>query len=73
VDEVTQLAGQAGAGLVVLSSATTEAVKQAEHARQALTAARPGLNVLTGRPGDRLSDLLVRAASQPAASGSKHT
>jgi len=73
VDEVTQLAGQVGAGLVVLSSATTEAVQRAEHARQALTAARLGLNVLTGRPGDRLSDLLARAASQHAASGSKHT
>jgi MerR family transcriptional regulator, light-induced transcriptional regulator len=73
VDEVTRLAGQAGAGLVVLSSATTEAAQQAEHARQALTVARPGLNVLTGRPGDRLSDLLARAASQHAASGSKHT
>jgi methanogenic corrinoid protein MtbC1 len=73
VGEVTQLAGQVGAGLVVLSSATTEAVQRAEHARQALTAARPGLNVLTGRPGERLFDLLARAASQHAASGSKHT
>ena len=62
VDEVTQLADQVGAGLVVLSSAMTETAQQAEQAGQAITAVRPGRNVLTGRPGDRLHDLVARAA-----------
>jgi MerR family transcriptional regulator, light-induced transcriptional regulator len=73
VDEVTQLAGQVGAGLVVLSSAMTETAQQAEQARQAIIAARPGLNVLTGRPGDRLHDLVARAADHPPASGNQQT
>jgi len=73
VDEVTRLADQVGAGLVVLSSATAETAGQADHARQAITTARPGLTVLTGRPGDRRPDLLARAAGQHAPSGSKPT
>jgi MerR family transcriptional regulator, light-induced transcriptional regulator len=73
VDEVTQLAGQVGAGLVVLSSAMTETAQQAEQAGQAITAARPGLNVLTGRPGDRLHDLVTQAADHQPASGNQQT
>jgi excisionase family DNA binding protein len=73
VDEVTQLAGQVGAGLVVLSSAMAETAQQAEQAGQAITAALPGLNVLTGRPGDRLHDLVARATDHQPASGNQPT
>jgi MerR family transcriptional regulator, light-induced transcriptional regulator len=67
VEEVTRLAGQVGAGLVVLSSAMRETARQARQAAEAITASRPGLTVLAGRPGDSLHDLLARAANpQPA-------
>ena len=66
VDEVIQLAGQVGADLVVLSSARSETAHRAREAAQAITAARPHLNVLVGRPGDSLHDLLARAASPSA-------
>jgi MerR family transcriptional regulator, light-induced transcriptional regulator len=69
VGEVTRLAGQVGADLVVLSSAMSETARQAQRAAPVIAAARPRLNVLTGRPGDSLRDLLARAASQPPASG----
>jgi methanogenic corrinoid protein MtbC1 len=66
--EVARLAGQVGADLVVLSSAMSLTARQARQAARAITTAiRPHLNVLTGRPGDSLHDLLARAGHPPAA------
>jgi MerR family transcriptional regulator, light-induced transcriptional regulator len=62
VEEVTRLAGQVGAGLVVLSSAMRETAWQAQQAAPAIIAGCPGLTVLAGRPGDSLRDLLAGAA-----------
>jgi hypothetical protein len=61
-DEVAGLARQAGASLVVLSSSTTEAFQEAGEAAEAITRSA-GLPVLTGQPGDTLSELrqLARA------------
>jgi excisionase family DNA binding protein len=61
VDEVAGLADQAGASIVVLSSAMTETAVQARKAAQSITAAHPRLKVLVGRPNDTLHDLLVQA------------
>jgi excisionase family DNA binding protein len=57
VAEVTGLAREAGAGLVVLSSATTEATSTAAAAAAEITRSAPGLPVLTGHPGDSLAQL----------------
>jgi MerR family transcriptional regulator, light-induced transcriptional regulator len=65
VEEVTRLAGEVGAGLVVLSSARSETARQAQQAAKAITAARPQLNVLVGRPGDSLPGLLAGAPLPP--------
>jgi excisionase family DNA binding protein len=56
VAEVAGLAREAGAGLIVLSSATTEAAQAAGAAAEEITRTA-GLPVLTGRPGDSLSQL----------------
>jgi methanogenic corrinoid protein MtbC1 len=69
--EVGRLADQAGAELVVLSSAMTRTARPAQEAAQAIAATRPGLTVLTGRPGDSLHDLLSRAGHQLAAPGAR--
>jgi MerR family transcriptional regulator, light-induced transcriptional regulator len=63
VAEVIGLAGEAGAGLVVLSSATTEAARAAGAAAEEITRTA-GLPVLAGQPGGTLSQLrqLARAA-----------
>jgi len=65
VAEITGLAIQTDATLVVLSSATTQAVQRGEEAAQEMTRAAPRLHVLTGRPGDTLTQLqqLARATS----------
>ena len=62
--EVTALALQARAGLVVLSAATTEAVLRAGQAAEDIARSAPGRHVLAGRPGDTLGQLreLARAA-----------
>jgi MerR family transcriptional regulator, light-induced transcriptional regulator len=73
VDEVTRLADQVGADLIVLSSAMGQTARLAQQAAGTITATRPYLNVLTGRPGDRLYDLLVRAANPPTVSRHQHT
>ena len=73
VDEVTRLADDVGANLVVLSSAMSETAGQAQRAAQAITAIRPGLNVLTGRPGDSLRDLLAGAANPQPAIGNQRS
>jgi len=64
VAEVTGLAREAKASLVVLSSATTESVRLAGQEVEDITRSAPGLRVLTGKPGDTLSQLrqLARAA-----------
>jgi excisionase family DNA binding protein len=66
VAEVTRLAGQVGAGLVVLSAATTTGARRARGAAREISAALPGVTVLAGRPGDSLYDLRSMAAARPA-------
>jgi MerR family transcriptional regulator, light-induced transcriptional regulator len=74
--EIAQMAGQVGAGLIVLSCTTDQAVEQAgavaaeitEAATATVCAAHPPA-VLTGGPGDSLLDLLQQARdlrAQPA-------
>lgn len=72
LEEVTRLAGEAGARLVVLSSAMSQTARQAQQAAEAITATHPRLNVLAGRPGDRLHDLLARAADPHPAGGNQY-
>lgn len=72
-EEVTSLADQAGASLVVLSSARTQTARQAQQAARVITATRPHLNVLAGRPGDQLHDLLARAKTPHTVSRNQHT
>ena len=62
--EVTGLARQAGASLVVLSSATSEAAGAACAEAEELTSS--GLRVLAGRPGDTLGQLRQLARSAQA-------
>jgi MerR family transcriptional regulator, light-induced transcriptional regulator len=71
VEEVTRLADQVGAGLVVLSTAMSQTAWQAQQAAEAITATHPHLTMLAGRPGDHLHDLLTRAASPQAASANQ--
>jgi hypothetical protein len=73
VEEVTTLAGQAGAALVVLSTATSQTARQAQQAATAITATHPHLHVLAGRPGDHLHDLLARAANSHTVSADQPT
>jgi MerR family transcriptional regulator, light-induced transcriptional regulator len=72
-EEVTRLADQAAASLIVLSSARSQTARKAEQAGEAITATRPHLNVLAGRPGDHLHDLLTRAATPHMAGRNQHT
>ena len=69
VAEVTRLAGQVGAALVVLSSATTTAARRARGAAAEIAAALPRVTVLTGQPGDSLHDLRAMAAGLPPRPG----
>jgi MerR family transcriptional regulator, light-induced transcriptional regulator len=61
--EVTALVKETGANLVVLSSATTEAVQGAGQDADEITRSAAGVRVLAGRPGDSLGQLreLARA------------
>lgn len=68
VEEVSRLADQVGADLVVLSSAQTQTAREAQQAADAISVTRPHLHVLAGRPGDHLRDLLARAAHAHAVS-----
>jgi excisionase family DNA binding protein len=61
VAEVTSVALDTGATLVVLSAATTEAAELARQAADEIALAAPGLCVLAGRPGDTLAQLRQRA------------
>jgi methanogenic corrinoid protein MtbC1 len=67
VAEVIGFAAEAGAGLVVLSSATTGAVRLAGHEAREIRELLPQVRVLVGRPGDTLSRLreLARAPAAP--------
>jgi len=67
-EEVTGLALGAGAGLVVLSCATTQAARLATGAARDIGRSAPSLRVLVGRPGDSLRRLqrLARADLPPA-------
>jgi methanogenic corrinoid protein MtbC1 len=56
-DEVIGLAADTGAGLIVLSSATTQAVKLSGREAREIHNRLPDVRVLTGRPGDTLSRL----------------
>jgi hypothetical protein len=58
-----------GAGLVVLSSATTAAARRAHGAATEITDALPGVTVLAGQPGDSLHDLRAMAAGLPSRAG----
>jgi excisionase family DNA binding protein len=55
--EVAQLALDTRASLVVLSAATASSARRARRAAKEISAAAPGLRVLTGRPGDTLGHL----------------
>jgi MerR family transcriptional regulator, light-induced transcriptional regulator len=65
VAEVTRLALDTGADLVVLSSATPQGGRRAASAASEITAAHPHLAVLAGQPGDSLHDLLQHARNPP--------
>jgi excisionase family DNA binding protein len=57
VAEVTGLALEVGADLVVLSSATAQTARAARRAAREIGLSAPRLRVLAGRPGDSLSRL----------------
>jgi MerR family transcriptional regulator, light-induced transcriptional regulator len=61
VGEVADLAESTRAGLVVLSSATTESTQAAQQAAGELRHRLPGVRVLAGRPGDTLTLLRDQA------------
>ena len=67
-EEVERIAVDTGARLVVLSSSAAETARRATAQSGRLAAARPGLRVLAGRPGDSLYRLvqLARNAAAPA-------
>jgi methanogenic corrinoid protein MtbC1 len=56
-EEVIGLAAETGASLIVLSSATTDAVRTAGREAREIRERLPEVRVLTGRPGDTLSRL----------------
>ncbi len=66
VSEVVGLAADSGAELVVLSSATTQSVQLAEQAVQEIRHRLPGVHVLAGRPGDKLTLLRDQARNARA-------
>ena len=71
VAEVTGLVKEAGASLVVLSSATAEAAQRAAAEADEITRSAAGLRVLAGQPGDTLDQLrlLARASLARPAEG----
>ena len=71
-DEVTRLAGEAGAGLVVLSAAMSQTARRAQDEARSIAARRPGMTVLAGRPGATLHDLLALAANLRAPGARQH-
>ena len=71
VAEVTGLVKEAGASLVVLSAATTDAAGRAAEEADEITRSAAGLHVLAGQPGDTLGQLqqLARASLGRQAEG----
>jgi MerR family transcriptional regulator, light-induced transcriptional regulator len=69
VAEITGLARDTGATLVVLSASSAESARQARQAADDITRADPRRHVLTGRPGDTLTRLrqLARAVAADGA------
>jgi excisionase family DNA binding protein len=69
VSDLIGLAGDTGASLIVLSSATTDAARFATGEAREIRERLPHVQVLTGRPGNTLSQLreLARAAQVPGA------
>jgi len=65
--EVVRLVDQVGANLVVLSSATDEGARRAQEETRFVAASHPDLDVLAGRSGDSLRDLLAQAGRPPLA------
>ena len=67
--ELTRLAQDVRADLVVLSAATQDTGRRAMEATSEIAAACPGLDVLIGLPGDRLDDLrrFARDMREPGA------
>jgi MerR family transcriptional regulator, light-induced transcriptional regulator len=63
--DVTDLAAETAAGLVVLSSATVGAVRLARRETREIREHLPGVHVMAGRPGYTLGQLreLARALS----------
>ena len=59
--EIAGLAAQVGAGLVVLSTATTAGTRSAAAAADLVRTTTPTATVLTGRSGDTLAGLLKQA------------
>jgi hypothetical protein len=69
VGEVSALAGNVSAGMVVLSSAAAASARLAGELAEEMQRSMPGVHVLAGRPGDTLSQLrrLAQAAmARPA-------
>lgn len=66
VADLIELTRATQAGLVVLSSSTTDGTRRAREAERELLASLPGVSVLTGRQGATLHELLdqARAASR---------
>jgi len=68
--ELIRFAAEVGADLIVLSAATAGAGRAGAREAREIRAARPGVRVLAGRPGDtlsRLRDLARTPAVAPAA------
>ena len=67
VAEVISLAADSGASLIVLSSATSGAVRLASGETREIRERLPNTRVLAGRPGDTLGRLreLARASQDP--------
>jgi MerR family transcriptional regulator, light-induced transcriptional regulator len=65
VADVIQLAADTAADLVVLSSATADAVRLASREAREIREHLPGVHVLAGRPGDTLGQLRELARTLP--------
>jgi excisionase family DNA binding protein len=62
-EEISRLASQVGADLVVLSTASAGGAASAELASRAVRAAVPDATILVGHPGEKLLDLVCQARS----------
>jgi len=60
-DEISKLASQVGANLVVLSTASASGAAQANLASRAVSATAPDATVLIGHAGEKLHDLIASA------------